>query len=198
MLPFPWTLRSKYGRISYFYSLYTIFSLFFSSNFNSSTRSNKWQNHLTLNFTMYSSQKLWNVQSQNKWIPPTQRIGKDVKRTKPMGEDNPAGRSCLIRARTGSPWLRPRTSPAPGRQLVANSPWPEQAPPFAPSWGRATQQRLLEFRTIAPHRTRTRPLFPCFPHKNKPRSSGILPTPGPMHWCFVITRVIPHEGSPTI
>ena len=46
--------------------------------------------------------------------------------------------------------------------------------------GRGTRRGLLGVRTIAPHRTRTRPLLLSFFHKNGPRSSGTLPTPGPL------------------
>ena len=57
-------LRSDHGRSSYFCSFYTILTFFFPSNFNRSTRGSRWQFTRIFNFTMSSSHKFWNVQSQ--------------------------------------------------------------------------------------------------------------------------------------
>ena len=89
MLLFSWTLRSKYGRVSYFYLFYTILTLFFPSNFNRSTRSRRWYCQRVLKFTIDFSHKFWNVQSQYNWILPTQRIGTGIRRLNRRGRITP-------------------------------------------------------------------------------------------------------------
>ena len=72
--------------------------------------------------------------------------------TKPTGEDNPAGRSCSVKAQE-DPGFRQGLNPR--RQFEATSPLPERTPPSAPPRGRATRRGLHATQTAEPRRTRT-------------------------------------------
>ena len=117
------------------------------------------------------------MQSQNKRILPPQRIGKDVIRIKPTGEDKPAGRCRSLQPQEAPSF---RQGPHPCPENWVKYPLPERTPPSAVSRGRATRRRLPAVRTKAPHRTRTRPSFPSFLRNFGPGSSGTLATPGPL------------------
>ena len=80
---------------------------------------------------------------------------------------------------------------------MANYPLPEVNSSLCPSTRWSHEAKITAIRTIAPRRTRTRPLLPSLLRNIGPGISGTSNHRGLLYWRFIIALVKPHEGPPT-